>query len=84
MNIVIIGYPDPKKTVSYAYAITRESSGLKAECNLKLRDFLKQRLLVGGKAACSVLICPCDAEQRTVMRSLQVKGKGTDLWIYGL
>jgi len=45
------------------------SSVKKAECNLWLRNSLKQRLRVGGKAVCSMLIYPCDAEQRTVRES---------------
>lgn len=42
---------------------------LKKQRNLKLRNFQKQRLWVGVKAACPVLIYPCDAEQRTVSKT---------------
>jgi hypothetical protein len=48
----------------------------KKQRNLKLHTFLKQRLWVGVKAACSVLIYPCDAEQRTAMgNKYRVKGE---------
>ena len=37
--------------------------------NLQLRNSLKQRLRVGWKDFCLMLICPCDAEQRAAGRN---------------